>query len=122
MYLPQLIENIRIKATTITNNHYIPDNILRKETTLAGTEILTLTEQILQELPNHSMNILYEIGTLQEEYEKLKNSGHMTKQDLCNLVIPFRDKYSLTDIQALQIAQNKIPLKEIADVLSNKEK
>lgn len=121
MYLPQLIENIRIKATTIANNHYIPDNILRKETTIAGTDILTLTEQILQELPNHSINILYEIGTLQEEYEKLKNSRHMTKKDLCNLIIPFRNKYNLTDIQALLIAQNNMPLKEIADILSNKE-
>ena len=42
----------------------------------------------------------------------------MTKKAICDLVIPFRDKYNLTDLQALQIARNELSMSEIAELLN----
>lgn len=42
----------------------------------------------------------------------------VSKKAICNLVIPFRDKYNLTDLQALQIARNELSVAEIADILN----
>lgn len=49
-YIYQLIENIRIRATTIANQQYIPDNILRTETESAGNNILELAEKLRNEI------------------------------------------------------------------------
>lgn len=68
----------------------------------------------------NNVSILHEIGTLQNDYIKLQYSGHFTKAEMCKLVIPFRDKYGLTDLQALNIARGKMGLLEMADVLEEK--
>lgn len=67
-------------------------------------------------MPN--CDLLYEIGTLQDKYRSLRRQQKLTKQAICQLVIPFRDKYGLTDVQALQITRNKCTLTEIADMLT----
>ena len=41
----------------------------------------------------------------------------MTKKAMCDLVIPFRDKYGLSDLQALMIARNEMSISEIAELL-----
>ena len=41
----------------------------------------------------------------------------MTKKAMCDLVIPFRDKYRLTDIDALSIARNEKSFSEVAKIL-----
>lgn len=80
---------------------------------------------------NKNMELLKEIAALQTEYERLKNSGKMTKKAICDLVIPFRDKYHLSDKDALAIAQNKVSIAQMVTLLeaglnrivqSNKEK
>lgn len=64
------------------------------------------------------MNIIKEIGNLQKEWEKLLKNNSMTKRAIIDLVKPFRDKYNLTDSQALQIARNEVSFETISDWLS----
>ena len=66
---------------------------------------------------NKTMELLKEIAALQTEYEKLKNSEKMTKKAICDLVIPFRDKYHLSDKDALAIAQNKVSIAQMVTLL-----
>ena len=47
------------------------------------------------------------------------NGNKLTKKAMCDLVVPFRDKYKLTDLQALMVARNELSISEIADLLSN---
>lgn len=68
----------------------------------------------------NDLQILKEIGELQESYQNLLGSKRFTKKDLCDLVIPFRDKYHLTDLEALQITRNEISIKEISILLEGK--
>lgn len=66
-------------------------------------------------------NVMNDIGELQMNYQSLIGEGRMTKKAMCKLVIPFRDKYGLTDLQALQIARNELTIAEI-NSLFKKEK
>lgn len=63
-------------------------------------------------------NILLEIGELQKEYQNLLRTKKLTKKAMCDLVIPFRDKYNLTDLQALQVARNELSVMEMAELIS----
>ena len=62
-------------------------------------------------------NLMREIGELQNAYRKLVNRKKLTKRAMCDLVIPFRNKYNLTDLQALQVARNELSILEMADLL-----
>lgn len=62
--------------------------------------------------------ILHEIIDLQDDYNKLRFQGKLTKQNICDLVIPFRDKYQLSDKDALRIARNELSLKEIVELIN----
>lgn len=64
------------------------------------------------------MDKMKDVSKLQEDCSSLLSSGHMAKKDMCDLVISFRDKYGLTDGQALQIARNELPLSEINSLLA----
>lgn len=64
-------------------------------------------------------DLLREVGNLQDDYQKLVNGNKLTKKAMCDLVVPFRDKYKLTDLQALMVARNELSISEIADLLSN---
>lgn len=66
---------------------------------------------------NAMENLLREVGNLQSNFQKLCRSNKVSKKAICNLAIPFRDKYNLTDLQALQIARNELSVAEIADLL-----
>ena len=54
-----------------------------------------------------------DIAELQENYNELVETKTLSKRKLCELCIPFRDKFGLTDIETLRIARNEITLKEI---------
>lgn len=62
-------------------------------------------------------NILKEIGDLQNNYQKLIDNNQLTKKAICDLVIPFRDEYNLSDSQALQIARAELSIFEINNLL-----
>lgn len=67
------------------------------------------------------MNMIKEIGKLQKEWELLLKNNSMTKRAIIDLVKPFRDKYNLTDSQALQIARNEVSLETIGNWLGEIE-
>lgn len=50
-------------------------------------------------------DVIYDIAKLQSEYNMLVSAGKLTKKTMCDLVIPFRDKYNLSDLEALAIAR-----------------
>ena len=58
-----------------------------------------------------------DIVDLQESYEELVKTKTLSKRKLCELCIPFRDRFGLTDIEVLRIARNEITLKEIQELI-----
>lgn len=50
---------------------------------------------------------------LEEDYQKLLDEKRLTKKAMCDLCIPFRDKYGLTDSQTLRIARSEVTHHEI---------
>lgn len=65
--------------------------------------------------------LIHNIAELQRQYMRLKDSKILTKQNICDLCIPFRDKYGLTDLETLRIARGEMNILEI-DNLFNIEK
>lgn len=63
------------------------------------------------------MSIMREVAELQKAYQKLIDEKRLTKRAMCDLCIPFRDKYGLKDSQALRIARNEMDLSEMVDLL-----
>lgn len=66
------------------------------------------------------METLKEIGKLQDDYNKLFLEKRLTKKAMCDLVIPFRDKYGLKDSDALRIARAELSATEMVDLLNNR--
>lgn len=58
-----------------------------------------------------------EAANLQQEYQKLVDNKKLSKKSICELRVPFRDKYELTDLQVLRIARKEMELSEIVDLL-----
>ena len=65
-------------------------------------------------------NLMSDLANLQIGYQNLISEKRLSKKNICDLVIPFRDKYGLKDSQALQIARAELSIVEINDLL-NKE-
>lgn len=63
-----------------------------------------------------------DIVELQENYKELVETKTLSKRKLCELCIPFRDKFGLTDIETLRIARNEITLKEIEKLNERRER
>lgn len=63
-----------------------------------------------------TLEFLVEINDLQANYKKLVRDKRLTKKAMCDLVIPFRDKYRLNDSTALMIARGEITLEKIVDI------
>lgn len=61
---------------------------------------------------------LKEVAVLQSEYQQLLKKG-ITKKAMCELVIPFRDKWGLSDAEALSIARNEISLSHVCEMMNN---
>lgn len=63
------------------------------------------------------MSIMREVAELQEAYQRLIDENRFTKRAMCDLCIPFRDKYRLTDLQTLRIARKEMDLLEMVNLL-----
>lgn len=63
------------------------------------------------------MSTMREVAELQKAYQRLIDEGQLTKRAMCDLCIPFRDKYGLKDSQALRIARREMELSEIVNLL-----
>lgn len=61
-----------------------------------------------------------EAVALQKEYRALRKKKRLSKRAICELCIPFRDKYGLTDLQTLRIAREEMPLEEMEGLLERK--
>jgi hypothetical protein len=68
------------------------------------------------------MDFLKESAQLQEKYQQLVDKKKLTKKAMCDLCIPFRDKYGLTDLQTLKIARQEMSLQEMLDLLQPENK
>lgn len=65
------------------------------------------------------MDIIKDIARLQKSYDNLVSNKKLTKKAMCDLVIPFRDEYWLTDKEALMIARSEVNVDEIVRILEN---
>ena len=66
------------------------------------------------EKENNMDSMFYkESAELQKNYQKLIDERKLTKKAMCDLCIPFRDKYGLTDLQTLRIARQEMDLSEM---------
>ena len=63
-------------------------------------------------------NLMSDVANLQTGYQKLIDESRLSKKAMCDLVVPFRDKYGLKDLQALQIARAELSISEINDLLN----
>ena len=63
-------------------------------------------------------NVMNEVGNLQKSYNSLIENRKLTKKAMCDLVVPFRDKYGLSDLQALMIARNEMSIPEMAELMN----
>lgn len=61
--------------------------------------------------------LIEDIATVQCKYKDLCDSDKLTKNALCELCIPFRDKYHLTDWQTLCIVRGDASADDIIDIL-----
>lgn len=67
------------------------------------------------------VELIKEIAVLQKEYKKLLLTKKLTKKAMCELVVPFRDKYHLKDREALSIARNEVSMEQIAEMIGETE-
>lgn len=67
------------------------------------------------------MDAMREAAIMQEEYRRLVNEKRLSKRAMCDLCVPFRDKYGLTDLQTLRIARREMDLAEMVDLLQPEE-
>ena len=61
-----------------------------------------------------------QIAEMQKQYQNLIDTKSLTKKALCDLCVPFRDKYGLTDLQTLMIARKEMGIPEIIDLFEKK--
>ena len=76
-------------------------------------------EEITEEKQD-SMPSIKEIATLQSSYYKLVKTKNVTKKAICDICIPFRDKYHLGDSDTLRIARNELRLYQIVELFEKK--
>lgn len=61
--------------------------------------------------------IFKDIIALQKGYGKLRITKTLTKKNICNLCIPFRDKYRLSSLDTLRLARNKLSINDIVSLM-----
>ena len=61
-----------------------------------------------------------QIAEMQRQYQNLIDTKSLTKKALCDLCVPFRDEYGLTDLQTLMIARKEMGIPEIIDLFEKK--
>ena len=63
------------------------------------------------------MSAIKEAAVLQEKYQSLVYGKKLSKREMFELCVTFRDKYGLTDLQTLRIARKEMELSEMIDLL-----
>lgn len=62
------------------------------------------------------MNMYKDASSMQKAYKKMVNTNTLTKKAVCELCVPFRDKYQLSDLQTLRIAREEMSLMELTEL------
>ena len=88
----------------------------------AGQRALVLSESFIDEIAEaddvalsamREKRARIDIDRVQDEYKAMKGGVKpFTKKALCELCVPFRDRYGLTDHDAISIASQRMALKE----------
>ena len=65
------------------------------------------------------MRAIRDAAKLQDGYKALVVTKRLSKKAMCELCIPFRNKYGLTDSQTLRIAREEMPLTEMVELLED---
>lgn len=99
-----------IPWSNFSDKHYIHNT---QKSSICATYCLKLVGG--QEMD--SKNPIVEAAELQEAYKKLFSAKRLTKKAICDLGVPFRDKYNLTDLQTLKIMRNELTLIELVTLL-----
>lgn len=63
--------------------------------------------------------LLCDIVNMQEQYIQAKNNNRLTKKAICDICIPFRDKYALDDKTVLSLARNEFSIKKIKQLIDD---
>lgn len=99
---------------------WLPDyNFTGKEDDFDAHKLQMIMCRVAEILESESAesNLLEEALEIQKGYQALIKNKQFTKKAVCNLVIPFRDRHRLTDLQALRIARNELSVYEIISLL-----
>lgn len=64
---------------------------------------------------------IIEAAKLQTDYNKLVKTKKLSKKALCDLCVPFRNRYNLSDLQTLKIARSEVTLSEILSMFNPPE-
>ena len=67
-------------------------------------------------MENNLENILKDFIYIQREYKKLFNAKALTKKSMCNLLVPIRDKYCLSDREVLSVARGELDLAQTIEI------
>lgn len=62
-------------------------------------------------------SVIKDVTRVQNDYKELGRNKRLTKKNICDLIIPFRDKYRLKDLEALQIARDELPTQQIVSMI-----
>lgn len=63
-----------------------------------------------------AFDILMDIGLTRSKYDSFKKQRVLTKQHIIDIVVPFRDRYKLSDDKALEIIRDKMSIKKACDI------
>lgn len=84
-------------------------------------------ERVLQSLiqrtkkAERERDAMRDAAIMQQKYQCLYDTHKLSKKAMCELCVPFRDKYGLTDLQTLRIARKEMDLMEMVELLQPKE-
>lgn len=78
-------------------------------------------EEITEEKQESAMPDIKEIAALQDKYYQLARKKQLTKKAICDLCVPFRNKYHMSDSDTLRIARNELRLSQIVELFENKQ-
>lgn len=57
--------------------------------------------------------LFIDIAIMQDKYSSLFVDGVVTKGNICEVCVPFKDKYGFSDLQTLQLARSELSISEI---------
>ena len=87
------------------------------------TQAVTAITELLEraEKAERERDAMRDAAIMQQKYQRLYDTHKLSKKAMCELCVPFRDKYGLTDLQTLRIARKEMDLMEIVELLQPKE-